>query len=167
MRLILSLLLCLAARACAAEPDLAGGSFGKPVSEKALVRVSSTCQWDTPETHLNLVRGPQVPCAFHTASEQNPHVILKLPAAAEVKALEIVNRKDGSGERTTGLVASLSEDGKTWTEVWKSDGPAKESWTVPLTNEAGHGKKAAYVRLELKNEKKQYFHLSRVTVYGK
>lgn len=167
MRLIFSLLLCLAAPGLAAEPDLAGGSYGKPLSEKALVRVSSTCQYDTPETHLNLVRGPQVPCAFHTASEQNPHVILKLPAVAEVKALEIVNRKDGSGERTTGLVASVSTDGTAWTEVWKSEGAAKASWTVPLTDGAGQGKKAAYVRLELKNDKKQYFHLSRVTVYGK
>ena len=71
----------------AAPDDAKAGKFGAILSEKAIVRVSSTCGYDTPETHLNLVRGPAVPCAFHTAQEKEPWVTLKLPAASEVRAL--------------------------------------------------------------------------------
>ena len=160
-------LLCLAQNLCAAEqPDLAGGKFGKVISEKALVKVSSTCQYDAPETHLNLVRGPKVPCAFHTNKEKNPHVLLKLPAAAEVKGLEILNRGDGSGFREATLAVSVSEDGKTWKQIWSAEGKAEDRWAITCVDAKGQGHKASWIKLETKPEKADFFHLSRVTIYG-
>ena len=150
----------------AGEPDFASGKFGKVVSEKAVVRVSSTCEYDTPETHLNLVRGPKVSCAFHTAKEKNPNVILKLSAPAEVKGLEILNRVDGSGFREATLAVSLSEDGKTWKQIWTADGKAENRWAVGCVDANGQGTKASWIKLETKPEKSEFFHLSRVTVYG-
>lgn len=152
--------------AAAADPDFASGQFGKIVSEKAVVKVSSTCEYDTPETHLNLVRGSKVPCAFHTNKEKNPNVILKLSAPAEVKGLEILNRGDGSGFREATLAVSISEDGKKWTELWSAGGKAENRWAISTLDAAGKGQKAAWVKLETKPEKPEFFHLSRVTVYG-
>ena len=158
-------LLALAPLFMAASPaDLKAGKFGAVVSEKAVVQVSSTCGYDTPETHLNLVRGEKVPCAFHTEKEKQPWVVLKLERAVTVKALEILNRGDGSGFREASLAAYLSEDGKTWTEVWNAGGKAEDAWIVPVAE--GKGMKAAWVKLALTQEKPEHFHLSRVTVYG-
>lgn len=148
----------------AAPEDLKSGKFGGLVSEKAVVQVSSTCSYDTPETHLNLVRGEKVPCAFHTGKEKQPWVILKLERPATVRALEIVNRGDGSGFRQASLAAFLSEDGKTWTEVWNAGGKAEDRWIVPIAG--GAGQKAAWVKLALTQEQPEFFHLSRVHVYG-
>lgn len=162
----LLLLLCLAQPVLAEAPDLAGGKFGRVISEKALVKVSSTCQYDAPETHLNLVRGPKVPCAFHTNKEKNPYVLLKLPAAADVKGLEILNRGDGSGFREATLTVSVSEDGKTWKQIWSAEGKAEDRWTVACVDANGQGHKASWIKLETKPEKADFFHLSRVTIYG-
>jgi hypothetical protein len=162
----LLLLLCLAHPLLAEEPDLAGGKFGKVISEKALVKVSSTCQYDAPETHLNLVRGPKVPCAFHTNKEKNPYVLLKLPAAAEVKAMEILNRGDGSGFREATLAVSVSEDGKQWKQIWSAEGKAENRWAISVVDANGQGHKANWIKLETKPEKADFFHLSRVTLYG-
>jgi hypothetical protein len=149
----------------AATPaDLKSGKFGTVLSVKAVVQVSSTCSYDTPETHLNLVRGERVPCAFHTGKEQQPWVILKLERPATIKAIEIINRQDGSGFRQASLAAFLSEDGKTWTEVWNAGGKAEDTWIFPVNG--GSGQKAAWVKLALTQEQPEFFHLSRVTVYG-
>ena len=149
----------------AAAPDLKSGKFGALLSENAVVQTSSTCEYDTPETHLSLVRGETVPCAFHTNRDKEPWVVLKLSRAAEVKAIEIVNRQDGSESRAANLVAWLSEDGKTWTEIWKADGKAEKSWVVTVGTD-GCGRKASWIKLSTQQEKPEYFHLSRVNVYG-
>ena len=130
------------------------------------METSSTCSYDTPETHLNLVRGEPVPCAFHTNKENEPWVVLKLGRRVEVRALEIVNRQGGSGDREANLVAWLSEDGVTWTEVWNAGSKAENSWIIPVAGADGSGMKAAWVKLGTRQNHPEYFHLSRVTVYG-
>lgn len=160
------LFLCAALPAQAADPDLAGGKFGKVISAKALVKASSTCSYDLPENHLNLVRGPVVPCAFHTNKEKNPQVILKLPAPAEIKGMEILNRGDGSSFRSATLTVSVSEDGTAWKEIWSAQNKAEDRWAIVCTDATGRGHQAAWVKLETKPEQADYFHLSRVTLYG-
>lgn len=150
----------------ATTADLKAGKFGKLLSENALVKTSSSCQHDTPETHLNLVSGPQVACAFHTDKESNPWVILKLEGNVEVCALEIINRQSGSGFREKNLIVWISENGKDWQEVWSAGGKEENSWIVTLTDKEGKGKKAAWVKLGTNNKSPEYFHLSRVNVYG-
>ena len=167
MKRLLPLLLLLHAAVRADAPaDLASGRYGGIISGKALVKVSSTCQHDTPETHLNLVRGEPVPCAFHTREEKEPWVVLKLDREAEVKALDIVNRRDGSGFRAAGLVAWVSRDGRDWEQVWEAGGKAEARWVVPLVDGAGKGRRASWVKLGLRSEKPQFLHLSRVTIHG-
>jgi hypothetical protein len=134
---------------------------GTLISTKASVRISSTCEYDTPETHLDLVRGPETDCTFHTRSEKSPWVILKLPKPATITALRIVNRKDGNTARAAGLTAWLSTDGKSWTEVWKASGPAQAVWDVPLSNIP-----ASFVKIGLSSDQPQFLHLSRISVYG-
>jgi hypothetical protein len=160
------LFLCAALPLQAADPDFAGGKYGKIISTKALVKVSSTSSYDSPENHLNLVRGPVVPCAFHTNKEKNPHVLLKLPAPAEIKGLEILNRGDGSGFRSATLTVSVSENGSDWKEIWSAGNKAEDRWAITCVDAGGRGHKAAWVKLETKPEKADYFHLSRVTLYG-
>lgn len=139
---------------------------GKIVSEKAIVKVSTTCGYDTPETHLNLVRGAQVEFAFHTDSEKNPWVVLKLPAHAVVTGFRIVNRTNAAHHsRAAGLTVSLSNDGKAWREVWKADKPEAE-WKVSLLA-TKKSQRALYVKLETKSDPAGPFHLSKVFIHGK
>ena len=68
------------------------------------------------------------------------------------------------------LHLSISSDGKTWTEVWKSE-KILPQWEVPvndfLAGAEVPGRKARYLRLETKPEKPEPFHLKQVQVYGK
>lgn len=137
------------------------------LSEKAIVQVSSTCAYDCPETHLNLVRGEVVEAPFHTNAESNPWVVLKLPTAGEIKSVEVKNRPGQNHARAATLSLSLSDDGKTWISVWSAGGKSEKVWQIPLTDAAGKGKMGRYVRLQLKPEKgREFLHLSRVTVLG-
>lgn len=152
----------------AATPaDLAAGKFGVLVSEKALVKTSGTSVYDTPETHLNLVRGPVVPGAFHTDKEAKPWVILKLGHSVEVRALEIFNRLGVGSELVATLTVWLSEDGENWQQVWDAGGKEEDSWVVTLTDPNGKGKMASWIKLGTHHDPPSYFHLSRVNVYGK
>jgi hypothetical protein len=157
-----SVFLLLLAIASPANPPPAGTL----ISAKASVRISSTSEYDTPETHLDLVRGPETDCAFHTRSEKSPWVILKLPQPATITALRIVNRKDGNTARAAGLTAWLSTDGKSWTEVWKASGPAEPVWDIPLSNTPASGIRASFVKIGLSSDQPQFLHLSRISVYG-
>ena len=151
----------------AASPvNLKQGEFGKLQSETSVVKVSSTCKFDTPETHLNLVRGEQVPSAFHTDKEKEPWVVLKLERSVEVRAIEVINRQNGSGFREANLIVWLSEDGKTWTEIWNAGGKPEDSWIIPVSGKDGRGQKASWVKLGTRQESPEYFHLSRIHVYG-
>ena len=159
---LLLLPLCMAL----SPADLEAGKFGRIQSEKAVVKTSSSCAFDTPETHLNLVRGESVPCAFHTNKEKEPWVVLKLGRSVEVRALEIINRQNGSGDREANLTAWLSQDGVTWTKVWSAGSNAENSWIIPVSGEDGRGRKAAWVKLGTQQDNPEYFHLSRINVYG-
>lgn len=150
----------------AAPNELKQGKFGQLQSEKAVVKISSSCGFDTPETHLNLVRGEPVPCAFHTDKEKEPWVVLKLSRSVEVRAMEVINRRNGSGFREANLIAWLSDDGNTWTEVWNAGGKAEDSWIIPVSGKDGRGQKARWVKLGTRQINPEYFHLSRINVYG-
>lgn len=150
----------------AAPADLASGKFGVVQSGRAVVKTSSSCDYDTPETHLNLVRGEPVACAFHTNKEKEPWVVLKLGRSVDIRALEIINRKDGNGGREANLTVWLSSDGVAWTEVWNAGGKAENSWIIPMVGEDGRARKAAWVKLGTRQDNPEYFHLSRVNVYG-
>jgi hypothetical protein len=68
------------------------------------------------------------------------------------------------------LHLSISSDGKTWTEVWKSQ-KIQPQWEIPvndfLAGAEVPGRKARYLRLETKPENPEPFHLKQVQVFGK
>ena len=54
---------------------------------------------------------------FHTETENNPWVEIDLGAPKKVRRVEVVNRGDCCADRATPLVAEVSTDRVTWTQV--------------------------------------------------
>jgi len=84
----------------------------------------------------------------------------------------VLNRTKGDQpamDPTATLRLSISSDGKTWTEVWKTE-KILPQWEIPVNDfVAGAeipGRKARYLRLERKSDKPGPFHLKEVEVYG-
>ncbi len=133
------------------------------VSDKALLLLSSTSAYDTPEFHLSLFEAGHKPCAFHTASEDRPWIRIDLGAKHAITAIEIVNRTDGWHGRINGLEVSVSENGTDWTKVADAPG-GKAQWTIEVPKVQGKPPTGRYVRIQMTN--KECFHLSRVAVRG-
>jgi hypothetical protein len=78
---------------------------------------------------------------FHTEIEMNPWVEIDLGAPKQVHRIEVLNRSDCCAERATPLIAEVSTDRATWTQVarkddqfgsWKVDFPARSARYVRL-----------------------------------
>ena len=149
-------------------------TYGKIVSKEAIVRTSSTSQYDPSGAPQALVaERPADEFAFHTAAEANPWVEMDLGREVSVTGVRVLNRtKFGQPgmDRAATLRLSISSDGKTWTEVWKAESGLPK-WEIPvndfLAGAQVPGRKARYLRLETKPETPDHFHLKQVQVYGK
>jgi hypothetical protein len=103
-----ALLLVIAARILALGPDLAAG---RPF------RVSSSWEgWAGCVAHDGCHR-----LMLHTEIDESPWVEIDLGTARSVRRIEVLNRDDCCASRATPLVAELSADRATWTEVARSD----------------------------------------------
>ena len=60
---------------------------------------------------------------FHTQTEDNPWVEIDLGAPKKVRRIEVINRGDCCADRATPLVAEVSTDRVSWTEVARRDEP--------------------------------------------
>ena len=80
-----------------------------------------------------------------------------------ILGIAIINRYESLGDRQVPLVVSISEDGKTWTEVYRSE-ENLPVWEIDL---AKTKPKAAWVRISRDGEKKDCFHLRSIRVWGK
>jgi alpha-L-fucosidase len=107
-----------------------------------------------------------------TTSSTSPHFEIDLGRELSVTGVRVLNgAKDDqlAMDRTATLRLSISSDGKTWTEVWKSE-KILPQWEIPVNDfVAGAevpGRKARHLRLETKSEKPGPFHLKEVEVYG-
>jgi len=78
---------------------------------------------------------------FHTTQEPNPWVEIDLGAVKPVRLVEVRNRVDCCQQRAVPLVAELSKDRKTWTEVARRDTDFS-TWTANFPRTS-----ARYVRL--------------------
>jgi len=143
--------------------------MGAIISENARLEISSGSQWDKADDHARLFSGEESASgfAFHTGDEKNPWAKIDLGAVKTVNAVEIANRPNE--RRTSGLILSISEDGRKWEEIWR----AKEwesSWVIPVTHfEAGisaPGRPARFIKVETKNDAPRPMLLQRITVYG-
>ncbi len=101
--------------------------------------------------------------AFHSPNAETPNtgVVIRLIGPAEIRHVELQNRLDEQFHaRADGLAMWVSDDGKQWREVWKSDQP-RAQWSFDLSE----GTQARYIKLGL--TKPGIFHLYHGAFYGK
>lgn len=129
------------------------------VSGDALLYTSSTCGWDQPTAHRNVLR--ERGGVFHTADETDPFAVVQLRAAVPLTGVLLVNTPGNQG-RQRPLKLSLSNDGKAWQPVWETD-QVRAQWFVDLR---GRGLRARWVKVESPHERREFFHLRNICVYG-
>jgi alpha-L-fucosidase len=145
-------------------------TYGHIVSRQARVTASSV---QAGALEALVADAPAADFAFHTNPELNPWTELDLGRPVSVTGVRVLNRiscGQPGQDRAATLRLSVSLDGKTWAAVWQAD-RAQPTWEIPVTDFlAGAqvpGRKARYVRLELKPAKPEYLHLRQVEVWGK
>ena len=123
-----ALALLIGARAWMLGPDLAAG---RPFRSSSTLSTWAGCLANNGCSGL----------MFHTETESNPWVEIDLGAPRKVRRVEVVNRGDCCAERATPLVAEVSTDRVTWTQVarreepfgtWKASFPARVARYVRL-----------------------------------
>ena len=131
----------------------------KLVPADGMVRCSTTCQWDSPWDHINLLR----PCggSHHTDKETNPNVIVELKNVVNLAGL-IITKRNGNEDRMKKMEVSTSTDGATWFPLASTDNMPKE-WIVT----APEGTRAKWIKVEAKNAQPEFMHLRHILVYEK
>lgn len=123
---------------------------------------ASSLKHNPPDGH-ELVDG-EVGTSFgvHTNTEDNPTVTIDLEALYWLQTIKVYNRVDGWYDDVLPLVAEISTDGKTYTEVAKREThfAASPPWVIDVG-----GRGARFVRLRV--ARRSYLALSEVEVFGK
>lgn len=148
-------------------------TYGKLISRKARVTTSSRHRADPGQPNALVAENLSAGFAFHTAEETNARVELDLGKEFSVTGVRVLNRINAGQagmDRAAGLRLSVSKEGKLWQEVWRAEAVQTE-WEIPVTDTlAGAevpGRKARYLRLELRTAKPVPLHLRQVEVWGK
>jgi alpha-L-fucosidase len=146
------------------------GTYGAIVSRSAKVKASSTSQWMPADGGATLVAEKQPkPFAFHTGEEPAPCVDIDLGRTVKVTGLFIRNA-ESSPQRMATLRASVSLDGRDWTEVWQAE-KAERTWDVPITEFVSGaripGRAARFIRLQTHPSNPDHLLLKQVEVWGK
>ena len=98
--------------------------------------------------------------ALHTNARE-PWFIVTLKTPATLQSIYIQNAIGNCQERAKGLTISVSNDQKTWKEIWKASDVQSE-WTIDLKTP----EKAQYIKFELPRSADSYLHLNNVRIYG-
>lgn len=138
------------------------------LSDKGLLKISSTSGWDRPGRYAKCIDAS--PCegdanAFHTGREKSPWAVVMLPGAAEVCGVVVENRCGMQNRgRQVPIEVQLSEDGDNWQTVF-TDGQVRATYRVDISSGA---KRAKFVRVRRTPENKdEFFHLTKILVYGR
>ena len=134
---------------------------GTLLSERGLLRLSSTSRWDNPQAYLAVIDGRANDTPFHTSQEQQPWAEIVLPGMAEVSGVYLRNRGDQNDGRLVPFVVEVSEDGKTWRKVASID---KNQGEYRLTFPAARAKR---VRVVCHPQERTFLHLRKFCVFGK
>ena len=137
------LLLVIGARVLTLGPNLAEG---KPF------RLSSTFSGWASCVASNGCMG----LLFHTETESSPWIEFDLGAPKKVSRIEVINRGDCCADRAVPLIAEVSGDRASWTQVARRDAPFG-SWKVSFP-----AKVARYVRLRV--PRRTVLHLQGVAI---
>jgi hypothetical protein len=135
---------------------------GELLSAGGLVRLSTTSNWDAPESHAAVLepKGGRL----HTGSEVRPHVLVRLAKLGELSGIVVADASTGyNASRVVPIKVSISEDGQSWQEVFRTEKPGGP-WRIGL---AGKAARVGWVKVERDDERKEVFHLSAIHVYGR
>lgn len=128
------------------------------VSDKGLLKISSTCGWDQPVAHRAVLR--DAPGLFHTDKETGNWALVKLPEAVDVSTVMIVKNR-GNESRSRHLKVSRSTDGATFFPLAESDNAPNE-WTI----NAG-GARTQWIKVERVSDEADFFHLRNILIFTK
>lgn len=132
---------------------------GELLTRGGLLRPSSTCGWDDPARHAAVLEGGG---KFHTDSEVRPRVEALLPRLGQLSGIVVINA-DGSTSRVPPLKVSVSEDGKTWKAIHRATRD-QAVYAIPVNDPS---LRVRHVRVERDDDRKEYFHLRGLFVYGR
>jgi hypothetical protein len=140
-----------------ADTDLA---LGKPASQ------SSLSQWSVPTGAQGGVDGVKNGSfGFHTGLETNPWWQVDLGAVRSLDRVVVFNRQDCCAERSRTIHVLLSDDGRSFRDVYTHDGTVfGGAWDGRPLVVGLHGVRARFVRLRLVAT--DYLHLDEVEVYS-
>jgi hypothetical protein len=133
------------------------------LSDKGLLRLSTTSQWDQPGNYRSVIDGLKAVGNFHTASESAPWAEVELAGMAMVDSVFIENVRTHNNARAVPFKVEVSEDGKSWKQVAASD-QSKDEWAFTFTPV-----KARFVRATWTGgpNNKTFLHFRKFTVHGK
>ena len=98
--------------------------------------------------------------AFHSPEDADqPHVVIRLEKASQVRRIQIVNRRSTLHERAAGLTVWASDDDKSWRQIWQAEAVAPV-WTI----DTGPDLTCRYLKVGL--QRKGTLHLNQVVVFG-
>lgn len=152
-------------RAETKKPDAPIPAFepmsGNLVSQDALIRASSTCEWDDVCAHrcVLLPEGGLI----HTASEANPWIMVRLSKMVQLTGVVLVTTTKNM-DRCANMKIQVSETGKDgdWHDVAQLGTLTDRVVREDLSKD---NKKALYVRV-LRSDGPEFFHLNGFYVYG-
>ena len=99
---------------------------------------------------------------FHSREQMSsPHIVIRLKSASQIRALRVLNRSTPNLQaRAKNLTLWLSNDEKSWRQVWQAKS-AQPEWLIDLPNNP----RARYLKLGLPNT--GTLHLKELVVFGK
>jgi alpha-L-fucosidase len=144
--------------------------YGSILSENAVLKISSTSQWDSAANHAKLLTGnlDEAEFAFHTDFEKNPWAVIDLGGEFNVKGI-LIQHRSGYDYRKTGMITSVSTDGQNWERVWSQE-DLGDKLEIPVTSyvAGAHlpGRSARYIKVERILTEPDALHLHTLKVYG-
>lgn len=133
---------------------------GECLSKGGVLVPSSTSGWDAPLLHAAVLT-PQLGF-FHTGGDVRAGATAILSKLTEPTGIIIV-AATGNNWRIAPIKVSVSEDGKTWTEVFKSD-TYQDIYRIDLQSKR---LRIRQVKVERDNDNKEVYHLRGILVYGR
>lgn len=140
----------------AAPLEKMGELTGKP-AKGALLRISTTSNFDTPMLHAGMMT-PEGGKS-HTAKEKMPSFIVELQKHGHTTGC-ILRKTNGNEGRMKKAIVSTSEDGATWFKRAEIDNMPKE-WVVKFPD----GTRAKWVKVEFDNQNPDFAHLTHFVVF--
>jgi len=99
--------------------------------------------------------------AFQTARQADPYVIVTLGKIEMVKRIILDNKRGYYAKYNTGIVISVSTDGRRWSEAWRARG-VQRCWIIDLKMPL----RARYIRVARPSKSTTYLGLGGIAVYA-